>query len=92
MASLILQERLLGLSLGAVLGFGVVAYHHKLLWQSTAQLGETLSREKTPHRPLGKVPEPLFGKDAGDKLAHTWNQFIDKTCGAAIASLSSKGW
>ena len=46
--TLLTQERLLGFSLGAALGLGVAAHHHRYYWKSTAELGRTVSRGIIP--------------------------------------------
>lgn len=92
MASLLMQERLLGFSLGVASGLSLAAYQYRLYWRSTADLSRIVSRGQLPQPTPIQVPEPLFNKAVREKLAHRWNQSVDNTLGALIAALSSRGW
>lgn len=91
MVSILAQERILGAAMGAAFGTGVILYQQTLLYRSTAQAIELISG-KPPLISPPKVPEPLFNKRTRAELAHAWNVGIDKSLGALIASLSSRGW
>eukprot|EP00250_Pteridium_aquilinum_P034432 c7569_g1_i1 orf=140-418(+) len=92
MASLLMQERLLGFSLGAALGLGSAAYLHRSYWKSTAELAREVSHGRIPPPTPVPVPETLFSQATREELAHMWNRSIDNTLGAFVAALSSKGW
>jgi len=91
MVSILAQERILGAAMGALLATGVVLNQQNLIYRSTAQAIEFISGNPLSVSP-SKVPEPLFGKSTRAELAHAWNVGIDKSLGALIASLSSRGW
>jgi len=91
MVSILVQDRILGAAMGAAFGTGVVLYQQALIYRSTAQAIEFISG-KPPVVPPSKVPEPLFNKRTRAELGHAWNVGVDKSLGALIASLSSRGW
>ncbi|XP_024540030.1 uncharacterized protein LOC112349591 [Selaginella moellendorffii] len=92
MASLQLQERALGATLGLIAGAGAVLYERRLLWRSTAITGHALSGGNMPLPPPIPPPEPLFGKKDREELAHAWNLSIDRYFKPIIAELSARGW
>ncbi|KAI5063046.1 hypothetical protein GOP47_0021593 [Adiantum capillus-veneris] len=93
MASLLMQERLLGFSLGAALGGGLATHLHRLYWKSTADVAHQISQGRIPPPNPVPVPEPLLlNKATREELAHKWNLSIDYTLGAVVAHLSSRGW
>ncbi|KAH7292466.1 hypothetical protein KP509_29G070200 [Ceratopteris richardii] len=94
MASLLMRERLLGFSLGAVLGLGLTSQLHRSYWKSTAEIAREISHgEIAPLPPEVPGPGPLLlSKATREELAHKWNCGIDNSLGALVAALSSKGW
>jgi hypothetical protein len=53
---------------------------------------ETKNGSEFHKLPAMQVPEPLFNKRTRAELGHAWNVGVDKSLGALIASLSSRGW
>ncbi|KAJ7528569.1 hypothetical protein O6H91_15G008500 [Diphasiastrum complanatum] len=92
MASLLVQERLLGATLGMALGLSTLVYERRSFWNSTATLAQTVSGGTLVAHPSVQVPNPIFGREAREDLAHAWNRAIDKTLGFLIMDLCSRGW
>ncbi|CAM6126074.1 unnamed protein product [Calypogeia fissa] len=92
MAGIIMQERILGLTLGLAGGLAALIYEQKNLWRSTRAVADVYSGGRLPPSEVHQVPEPIFGRKAQEQLIHAWNSGVDNTLGRVVAALSLRGW
>ncbi|CAN6842193.1 unnamed protein product, partial [Brassica oleracea] len=81
----ILQERLLGATLGSALTGFIVLEQRKLIHES-------LALPKSQSMDQSQVRDAMFGKQYRMEFASLWNKAVDQTFEPAIEYLSSRKW
>ncbi|KAJ8512172.1 hypothetical protein OPV22_002606 [Ensete ventricosum] len=82
MISILTQERLLGVALGAAFTASVVLGNRRAIHRSISD-----------NRPVYYEPkEHMLGKKVSSEFAQMWNKAVDGTLGQLIIYLSSRGW
>ncbi|KAJ3680236.1 hypothetical protein LUZ60_016514 [Juncus effusus] len=81
MISILAQERLLGATLGAVFGGGVVFHQRRQIYKSLRE-NDSSSYE----------PVKITSEKTSLNVAHAWNKGVDLTLGRFVEFLSSRGW
>ncbi|XP_065029829.1 uncharacterized protein LOC135581681 [Musa acuminata AAA Group] len=80
MISILTQERLLGVALGAAFTASVVLENRRAIHGSISD-----------NRPA-YYEEHMLGKKMSSEFAQMWNKAVDGTLGQLIIYLSSRGW
>ncbi|URD77903.1 hypothetical protein MUK42_03592 [Musa troglodytarum] len=76
MISILTQERLLGVALGAAFTASVVLENRRAIHRSISD----------------NRPEHMLEKKMPSEFAQMWNKAVDRTLGQLIIYLSSRGW
>lgn len=85
MISVLAQERILGAALGSALTTAIV-------FENRRNIYKTISENNAQFDNQPQMKKPIFERKSQTEFAHLWNKAVDKTFGALIASVSSRGW
>ncbi|GBG91005.1 hypothetical protein CBR_g51663 [Chara braunii] len=94
MASVLAQERLLGLALGGTLAASVHVCLQRQIWRSTGSVVDSMAqfqKDVVPVKAMVDLPPPLFGEQPRTAIVRNWNLLLDTVTRPMVRLLSEKG-